>query len=365
MLKTEELLINLGPQHPSTHGVYRCVMKLNGETVTSAENHIGYLHRGVEKIAETRTYGQFIPYTDRLDYVAAMLNEFAYVLSVEKLMNLEVPPRAQYLRIIMAELQRIASHLVYLGSMALDMGAFTGWMYCFRDREKIMDLFQWASGTRLTHNYFRIGGVNEDLPEEFGPALEDFIDNFPQGLEEYYNFIYGNEILLARTKGIGIITKEMALEYGITGPNLRASGVDLDLRRDAPYSVYDQLDFHVPTRDTGDSFDRMVLRIEEMAESLRMIRQAWERLPEGPITAKVPKIIKPPVGEAFVPIEGAKGILGFYVISDGTAKPYRIHIHSPSFVNLGVFPEIAKGTYIQDTIVSLASIDIVLGEVDR
>lgn len=365
MLKTEEILVNMGPQHPSTHGVFRCVLRLNGEKVTQAENHMGYLHRGVEKIAETRTYGQFIPYTDRLDYVAAMLNEWAYVVSVEKLMNLEVPARAEFLRVIMGELQRIASHLIYIGSMALDLGAFTGWMYCFRDREKVVDLFELASGTRLTHNYFRIGGVNEDIPENFGPALEAFINYFPQGLEEYHNFIYGNEVFQLRTKGIGVITKDMALAHGITGPNLRASGIDLDLRRDLTYSVYDQLSFQVPTRTAGDSFARLELRFEEMVQSISLVKQAWERLSEGPITAKVPKIIKPPAGEAFVPIEGAKGFLGYYVVSDGSAKPYRIHIHSPSLVNLDIFPQIAQGSYIQDTVVSLASIDIVLGEVDR
>lgn len=365
MLKTDEIFINMGPQHPSTHGVFRCVLRLNGEKVTHAENHMGYLHRGVEKIAETRTYGQFIPYTDRLDYVAAMLNEFAYVLSVEKLMNVEIPPRAQYLRIIMAELQRIASHLIYIGSMGLDIGSHSTWMYCFRDRERVMDLLELASGTRLTHNYFRIGGVNEDLPDDFGPALEAFINYFPQGLEEYYNFLYGNEVFHARTKGVGVITKELALSHGLTGPNLRASGIDFDLRRDIPYSVYDQLSFKVPTRTAGDCYARMELRFEEMVESLNLVQQAWERLPDGPITAKVPKIIKPPVGDACVHTEGAKGILGYYVVSDGSAKPYRIHVHSPSLVNLNIFPEIVLDSYIQDTVVTLASIDIVLGEVDR
>ncbi|GAW31429.1 NADH-quinone oxidoreductase subunit D [Carboxydocella sp. JDF658] len=365
MIRTQEITLNLGPQHPSTHGVYRCVLTLDGEYITKAENHTGYLHRGLEKLAESRTYTQFIPYTDRLDYLSGMLNNWAYVATVEKLMGIEVPERAEYIRVIVGELSRIASHLVFVGSYALDLAAFTGWMYCFRDRETVLDLLEMVSGSRMTFSYMRIGGVAEDLPDEFFPAVKKFIAEFPKAIEEYHKVISGNEILIARSKNVGVLSKELALAYGVTGPNLRASGVPYDLRKAEPYSVYDRFDFEVPVLYNGDSYDRYMIRLLEMEQSLKIIEQALDQIPDGPIMAKVPKVIKPPAGEVYHRMEISKGQLGFYIVSDGSPKPYRLHIHSPSFVNLGVFPEIVKGCNIQDAIVVLASIDIVLGEIDR
>lgn len=364
-LRTEELTLNMGPQHPSTHGVYRAVLTLDGEYITGMENVIGYLHRGMEKLAEVRTYNQFIPYPDRLDYGAALLNELGYVQAVEKLMGIEVPERAEYIRVILCELQRMASHLLMLGSFALDLGGYTPWMYFFRDREKILDLIEMVSGSRMTPGYMRIGGVAEDLPPEFMPQLRQFIDSMPASFEEYDNIIVGNEIFIARTKGVGVLTAEKALAYGVTGPNLRAAGVAYDLRKVAPYSIYDRLDFEVPVYQNGDCFDRFVIRLAEMQQSLRIIEQAMKSIPEGPIKAKVPRVIKPPVGEVYHQIEGAKGCVGYYIVSDGSNKPYRLHIHGPSFVNLGALPDMCIGLKIQDVIATIASIDFILGEVDR
>lgn len=365
MIKTQEITVNLGPQHPSTHGVYRCILTLDGEYITSAENVIGYLHRGLEKIAEGLTYTQFIPYTDRLDYLSGMLNNYAYVSSVEKLMGTEIPERAEYIRVILSELQRIASHLVFVGCYALDLAGFTGWMYCFREREKILDLIESVCGSRMTTSYMRIGGVSEDLPEDFIPKLKKLMDEMPGYIDEYDGLITGNEILHARSKDIAIVTPEMAINYGWTGPNLRASGVPYDLRKAQPYSIYDRFDFEIPTCEKGDNFDRYYIRILEMRQSVRIIQQALEQIPEGPIMAKVPKVIKPPAGEVYHQIEVSKGIEGFHIVSDGSAKPYRMHIRTPSFINLGLFPEITKGWTLQDGIAILAAIDIVLGEVDR
>lgn len=365
VLRTEEFTLNLGPQHPSTHGVYRAILTLDGEYVRGMENVIGYLHRGMEKLAENRTYTQFIPYPDRMDYAAAMLNEIGYVQAVEKLAGIEVPERAEYIRIIVGELQRIASHLVMIGSLALDLGGYTPWMYCFRDREKILDLFEIVSGSRMTPNYMRIGGVAGDLPPGFISEVKKFTDSMPASFAEYDNIITGNEIFIARTKGVGLLPAEMALAYGITGPNLRAAGINYDLRKVAPYGIYDRFDFDVPVLENGDSFDRFVIRIAEMKQSIRIIEQAVEGLPEGPIMAKVPRVLRPPEGEVYHQIEAAKGSLGYYVVSDGTNKPYRLHIHGPSFVNLGALPKICLGTTIQDVVATIASIDFILGEVDR
>ncbi len=364
-LKTQEITINMGPQHPSTHGVYRCVLTLDGENVTNLENVMGYLHRGMEKLAEDRTYTQFIPYTDRLDYLAAALNNIGYVETVEKLLDIEIPERVEYIRVIVSELQRIASHMVYIGSYALDINGFTAWMYTFRDRERILDLFEMISGSRMTLNYPRIGGVSHDLTEEFIAGLRELLKDLPSCFDEYDGLITGNEIFQARSKGVGVLDAETAINYGISGPNLRASGYKFDLRKAEPYSIYDRFEFDIPIGENGDSFDRFVVRMEEMRQSLRIIEQALNDLPEGPIQAKVPKVIKPKAGEVYHQIEGAKGWLGYYLVSDGSTKPYRLHIHGPSFVNLGVYPEIAKGGNIQDAVVILASIDIVLGEVDR
>lgn len=363
--RTQEFVLNMGPQHPSTHGVYRAVLTMDGEYVVDVENVIGYLHRGMEKIAESRTYTQFIPYTDRMDYLAAMLNNWGYVLTVEKAMGIEVPEKAEYIRVIVGELQRIASHLVMISTMALDLAGFTAWMYAFRDREKILDLFEMVCGARLTTSFHRVGGVPNDLPEGFVEKVEKLLEELATSLDEFDGLVTGNEIFQARTKGIGVVSAEKALDYGFTGPNLRASGVNFDLRKVRPYSVYDRFDFEVPVLENGDNFDRYLIRILEMRQSLRIIKQALDNMPEGEIMTKVPKVLKVPAGETYYHIEGAKGLLGFYLVSDGTTKPYRLHVHGPSFVNLCAFPDMAKGTTIQDTVASLASIDIVLGEVDR
>lgn len=365
VVRTQEIKLNMGPQHPSTHGVYRAVLTLDGEYVVDVENVVGYLHRGMEKIAENRTYTQFIPYTDRMDYLAAMLNNWGYVSTVEKLMDIEVPERAEYIRVIMGELQRIASHLVFVGSLAIDLASSTGWAYTFRDRERILDLFEMVCGSRLTTNYYRIGGLAADLPNEFIPVLEQFLKDLPACFEEYDGLLTGNEIFQARLKGVGIIDLDTAINYGFTGPNLRASGLAFDLRKAKPYSVYDRFEFDIPTGKQGDCFDRYMVRMNEMRQSARIIQQALEGLPDGPVMAKVPKVIKPPRGEVYHQIEGAKGLLGFYLVSDGSKNPYRLHIHGPSFVNLGAFPEMAKGGNVQDAVATLASIDPVLGEVDR
>jgi NADH-quinone oxidoreductase subunit D len=367
MLKTQEFILNMGPQHPSTHGVFRCVLHLDGEYINKAVNHTGYLHRGMEKLAEARTYTQFIPYNGRLDYCSGMLNELTYVQTVEKLMGItgEIPERAEYIRIIMGELQRMASHAIYVGCYALDMSGFTGWMYAFRDREKMLDIIEEASGQRMMPNYMRIGGVANDIEDNILTMVDKLMDEMPANIDEYDGIISGNEILQSRSIGVGVIPAQMAIDYGYTGPNLRASGVDHDLRRDEPYGIYDRFKFKVPVYKNGDSMDRYMVRIIEMRESVKIIKQALKDIPEGPVMAKVPKVLKPPAGEAFHRIENSKGHLGFHIVSDGSTKPYRTRISSPSFVNLGSLPEMAKGMHIMDIVVALASIDIVLGEVDR
>lgn len=355
----------MGPQHPSTHGLYRAILTLDGETVVDVESVLGHLHRGLEKIAENRTYSQFVPYTDRLDYISSQLNNLGYVQTVEKLMGIEVPERAEYLRVILAELQRIANHLVYLGSLSLDFSGWTGWLYTWRDREKILDLFEMTGGSRLTTSYMRIGGFNEDVPEEFWPALKSLVAELPRDFAEYDGLLTGNEIFQARLKGVGRLSAEDALAYGITGPNLRASGVPFDLRKNHPYGCYSRFDFDIPTGTNGDSFDRWVMRTEEMRQSVRIIEQAMRDIPRGEVKAKVPKVIRPPKGEVYHQIEGSKGIVAYYMISDGSTKPYRLHIRGPSYVNLGALPLMTKGESLQDFVATFASIDIVLGEVDR
>lgn len=365
MPRTQEISLNLGPQHPSTHGVYRSILTMDGETITQAENVIGYLHRGLEKTAESCTYAQYVPYTDRVDYLAPLIYEHGYVGAVEKMLGLEVPERAEYLRVIMAELSRIASHLIFAGTMAIDLASATTWMYCYRERETILDLFEMVTGQRMTTNYMRIGGVAHDLPEEFIPACRRFLEQFPGKIHEIHELLTGNEIFLARTRGIGTLSGEKAISYGVTGPNLRASGIAYDIRRIEPYSVYERFDFEVPTRQQGDSFDRYYIRFAEITQSLRIIEQAIEGLPEGPVRAKAPKSIKPPVGDIYHMVESSKGAVGFYLVSDGSAKIYRLHIRGPSLLTIGVFPEMAKGWMLQDVISILASIDPVLGEIDR
>lgn len=364
-LNTQEFTINMGPYHPSTHGVFRAVLTLDGEVIKKQENVLGYLHRGMDKIAENRTYSQFIPYTARLDYLASALNNMAYVQTVEKLMKVEVPERAKYLRVIVAELQRMASHYIMLGATTNDINSATGFLYYMHDREKVMDLLEMVTGVRLTNNYMRIGGVIDDLPKGFHQKVKELADYIPGRLDMMEKLILGNEIAQERLKGVGVITAQMAMDYGVTGPNLRAAGVDFDLRKIEPSSVYDKLDFEVPVLRNGDAFDRYKIRLLEIAQSLRIVQQALEQLPDGPIMAKVPRVIKPPVGEVFHKMEGARGILGFHLVSDGGPKPYRLHIHGPSFLNISVMPEISKGILLQDFLCAFATIDVDMGEVDR
>jgi NADH-quinone oxidoreductase subunit D len=363
--KTEALVLNMGPQHPSMHGLFRMVVHLEGETITNIDPKIGYLHRGIEKLAESRTYSQFIPYTDRLDYLASPHNNWGYVQTVEKLMGVEVPERAEYLRVIFGELARIASHQVMIASTALDMAGWSAWSYAFRDRERILDMYEMTAGSRLTVNIMRIGGMSSEPPAEFWPALKSFLDDTPEMLEEYYGIFLGNEIAQGRLKNIGILSKELAENLSITGPVLRASGVKYDLRRAEPYSIYDRFDFDIPVRTGCDSYDRTLIRMDEIKESIKIIKQAVRDIPEGPIMAKVPKVIKPPVGEVYHRVENPKGELGFYIVSDGSTKPSRVRIRPGTFVNLQMLPIVAKGWKIQDVVAIFATLDAVLGEVDK
>lgn len=328
--------------------------------------HIGYLHRNFEKICENRTYTQIIPFTDRLDYLGAMNNNFGFCLTVEKLMGIIVPERAEYIRVIMAELNRIASHLLAIGTFAQDLGAFgTPLLYCFREREKIIDIFETACGSRLTYNYYRIGGLSADIPERFAGNVKDFIKYFKPKLGEYHRLLTNNAIFLIRTKGIGILSKKKAIEYAISGPSLRASNIKFDLRKDEPYSIYPRFDFDVPVGSAGDCWDRYMVRMDEMVWSLGIVEQAINEIPAGDFIAKVPKVIKPPAGELYFRSESPRGELGFYLVSDGSGKPYRLKCRAPSFSNLSVIRELVKGVKVADVIAILGSLDIVLGEIDR
>ena len=365
-LKTEPFVINMGPVHPSTHGVFRMRLTLDGEVIMNVEPVFGYLHRGIEKLAEERTYTQIIPLTDRLDYLASMSNNLAYVLAVEKLAAISVPERAEYLRVIMAELQRIASHLVAVGSFLNDCGAyFTPFLYLFRERERIIDLFDMVCGQRLLYNYMRVGGVSQDVPEEFMPALRMFLRQMPGWIDEYDRLLKENEILLARSKGVGVLPKELAINISASGPVLRASGVKWDLRKADPYSIYDRFEFDIPTGTAGDCYDRYRVKVEEMRQSLRILGQAVEQLPSGEVKSEVPHLIHPPVGEAYAHIEAPKGELGFYLVSDNSIAPYRCHIRAPSLMNLTALREMMIGWKVQDIIITFGSIDITMGEVDR
>ena len=365
-LKTEPFVLNIGPVHPSTHGVFRMRATMDGEVVLDIEPVFGYLHRGIEKLAEQRTYGGFIPLTDRLDYIASMSNNFAYVTAVEKLAGIKVPERAEYLRVIMAELQRIAAFLIAVGAFLNDCGAFfTPFIYMFREREKIVDLFEMVSGQRLTYNYMRVGGVSQDIPDEFLPALRKFLDKMPGYIDEYDRLLMQNEILLARSKGIGILTREKAINCSISGPVLRASGVEWDIRKADPYSIYDRFEFDIPTGTVGDCYDRYRVRIAEMRQSLRILEQAVAQLPSGPIRSDVPHLVRPPIGEVYTHIEAPKGELGFYLVSDNSIAPYRYHIRPPSLINLTALREMVRGWKIADAIVIFGSIDITVGEIDR
>jgi NADH-quinone oxidoreductase subunit D len=366
VIQTEPFVVNIGPAHPSTHGVFRMRTTLDGEVIVDMEPVFGYLHRGIEKLAEERTYTGVIPLTDRLDYLASMSNNLAYCLAVEKLAGIPVPERAEYIRVIMAELQRIASHLVAVGSFLNDCGAFfTPFMYMFREREKILDLFDMVCGQRLTYNYMRVGGVSQDIPEEFMPALEKFLKEMSGWIGEYDWLLKENEILLARAKGVGILPKELAINISASGPVLRASGVKWDIRRADPYSIYDRFEFDIPTGTAGDCYDRYRVRIEEMHQSLRILKQAVEQLPEGEVRSDVPHLIRPPAGEAYGHIEAPRGELGFYLVSDNSIAPYRFHVRAPTLINLTALRDMMQGWKVADLIIIFGSIDICLAEVDR
>jgi len=360
-----ELLVNMGPSHPSTHGVLRVVLRVDGETVVDALPDLGFLHRCFEKLAESWTWPQVVPLTDRLDYVSAMTNELAYVIAVEKLAGIEVPERAQVIRVIMAELQRIASHLVWFGSFANDLGATTPFLYAIREREHILDLFEAAAGARLTYSYLRIGGVRNDLPPGFVEKCRDFLRLMPKRLKEYENLLLKNVIFVARTKGVGRLTREQAIAYGCSGPVLRASGVDFDLRRDEPYAAYGRFDIDVPVGTEGDVYDRTVCRFEEMRASLKIIAQALDALEPGETMAKVPRVLKPPAGDVYSRIESPRGEVGVYLVSTGGTGPYRVKWRAPSFVHLESLPLMCRGHYVADVVANIGSIDIILGEVDR
>jgi NADH-quinone oxidoreductase subunit D len=366
VIEAQELFINMGPQHPSTHGVLRVCLRVNGETVVEAKPEIGYLHRSVEKMCESRTYAQIIPVTDRLDYVSSMLNNFAYVTAVEKLVGIPVPERSEYIRVIMAELNRIASHYVLLGIAGADTGAVTAFFYAFREREHVLDLFEDVCGARLTYSYFRFGGVSQDLPPDFKEKTETVVAMLGPKFDEYENLLLNNYIYKKRNKGVGVLKAEDALNYSCSGPVLRASGINWDLRKAEPYSVYDRFDFEVPLGTAGDCWDRTWVHLEEMRQSLRIISQALEQIPDGPIqTPGVPRLLQPPPGEIYSHIESSRGELGFHIVSDGSIHPYRLKIRSPAFSNLSVLPLLAEGVQISDLVVIIGSLDPVFGEVDR
>jgi NADH-quinone oxidoreductase subunit D len=366
VIKTEPFVVNIGPVHPSTHGVFRMRATLDGEVILDIEPVFGYLHRGIEKLAEERTYTQIIPLTDRLDYLASMSNNLAYVLAVEKLAGIAVPERAEYLRVIMAELQRIASHLIGVGAFLNDCGAFmTPILYMIREREKILDLFEMVCGQRLTYNYMRIGGVSHDIPEEFLPALDKFIKVMPGFIDEYDQLLQENEILLARSKGVGILSREQAINISASGPVLRASGIKWDIRKVDPYSIYDRFEFEIPTGSAGDCYDRYRVRVEEMRQSVRILKQAVEKLPPGEVRSEVSHLVRPPAGETYVHIESPRGELGFYLVSDNSIAPYRFHVRAPSLLNLTALREMVVGWKVADVLAIFGSIDICMGEVDR
>jgi NADH-quinone oxidoreductase subunit D len=390
MAETRTMTINMGPQHPATHGVLRLVLELDGEVVAKATPHIGHLHRGVEKLAESKTYHQAIPLTDRLDYTNAMGNNLAYVLAVEKLLGIEIPKRAQYLRVMMAELQRIAAHLIWLGTHVLDIGALTPIFYTFREREDVLRIFEEVAGGRLTPTYLRIGGVSKDLPEGVDEKVKAFVQTFPEHIRDYETLLTKNVIWLERIKEVGIISKEDAINFGVTGPTLRGSGVKWDIRKVFPYSSYEEFDFDIPIGSVGDVYDRYIVRLREMEWSNAIVEQALERLPKGPVITDDPRIalppkdnvvkdidalirqfkivsegFQPPKGEVYASVESAKGELGFYIVSDGSNRPFRMRIRPPSFLNLSALPKMIEGSLIADVISTIGSIDIVLGEIDR
>ncbi len=384
------MTINMGPQHPATHGVLRVLLELDGEVIVGAKPFIGYLHRGVEKLAEAKTYHQALTLTDRLDYTSGFSNGFSYCLACERLAGIEVPKRAQYLRVILAELQRIAAHLFWLGTHALDLGAMTVAVYTLRERETVLRILEYVTGARLTPSFARMGGLAKDVPDEFEGMVNAFVERFPKRVDEYETLLTDNIIWRKRTTKVAPLSKEDALSYGVTGPVLRASGVNYDVRKAYPYSSYEDFDFLIPLGKNGDVYDRYNVRIQEMRQSNRIIEQAMARLPDGPVNANEPAYVAPskdevqndmaalirhfklmeesfapPPGEAYAAIESSKGELGFYLVSDGTTKPFRFRIRTPSFANMSAVPKMIMGQMVADVIAALGSVDIVLGEIDR
>ena len=362
----EPYVLNIGPQHPSTHGVFRLRVVMDGEVIRDLDMIVGYLHRSMEKLAEERTYTQNIPFTDRADYLAAMSNNLGLCLAVERLAGVEVPERASYLRVIFAELQRIASHAMANGTLVSDAGAWqTPLLYMFREREKILDLFEMTCGARLTTNYMRIGGVAFDPPPEFWPALQELVDELPARIDEYASLVQDSEIFLARTRNVGVITAADAINGSLVGPALRGSGVPWDLRKAEPYCVYDRMEFEVPVGRHGDVYDRFMVRMEETRQSTAIIKQAMAQIPGGPHKTDIPLALRPPAGEVYGRVEGPRGELGFYLVSDGTPAPYRFHIRAPSLINLSLLREMAVGVSLPDAVVALGSLDIIVGDIDR
>jgi len=384
------MILNMGPQHPSTHGVLRVLLEIDGETVVRLMPDIGYLHTGIEKTCEAKFYQQVVPLTDRIDYLCPMTNNLCYVLAVEKLLGLEIPPKAQWLRVLLNELTRINSHLVWLGTHAMDIGALTVFLYCFREREEVLKMFEMVSGQRMMTSYFRVGGIALEPPLGFFDRVRDFAGYFPEKVDEYENLLTGNPIWGMRTKGVARMTAEDAIALGATGPTLRGSGVDIDLRRDMPYSSYEKFQFKVPVSQEGDVFARYMCRVQELRESTAIVRQALDGMPEGPIKADAPGIVLPdrekmktqmesliyhfkiitegfavPAGEVYQAVESPRGEMGYYIVSDGTAKPYRVHMRSACFANLQTLAKMCEGHLLADVVAAIGSIDIVLGEIDR
>ncbi len=389
-VQDKTLVLNMGPQHPSTHGVLRLLLEIDGETVFSLKPDIGYLHTGIEKTCEAKFYQQVVPLTDRIDYLCPLINNLAYVMAVEKLLGLEIPPKAQWMRVLLSELTRINSHLVWLGTHAMDIGAMTVFLYCFREREDVLRMFEMVSGQRMMTSYFRIGGLALEPPLGFFARVKEFADRFPARIDEYENLLTGNPIWLMRTKGVAYLSMEDAIALGATGPTLRGSGVDIDLRRDMPYCSYEKFQFKVPVATEGDVFARYMCRVLELRESIGIVQQALVGMPEGPVKADAPKVVLPdrekmktqmealiyhfkiitegfavPEGEVYHAVESPRGEMGYYIVSDGTAKPYRVHMRAPSFANLQVLQKMCEGRLIADVVAAIGSIDIVLGDIDR
>lgn len=366
MFKNEEMEINLGPQHPSTHGVLRVKLRLDGETITKCTPVIGYLHRGVEKICEDKTYFQGQVWTDRLDYVAAVSNNLGWAEAVEKLFGVQVPRRAHYIRTMLTELNRISSHLLWLGTHALDIGAMTVFLYAFREREEVLSMFEAFCGARLTTTAFRIGGLREDLPPGFEKMVRHFQERFPDCINDYETLLTENRIWKKRTIGVAPLNADDAIALGVTGPVLRAAGVAYDIRKAFPYAAYSELEFDIPTKVEGDTYARYLVRLEEMRQSHRIIQQCIDGLPEGPVMAKLPKVLKAEVNEVYHPIEAPKGELGYYLVGEkGSGNPYRFHVRAPSFINLQALPKMTEGNLLADVIAAIGTLDVVLGEIDR